>query len=388
MTSRAADFFRGIYTTALEPGELVTEVVIPRAARRWRSGFQELARRHGDFALAGLAARARRGAATPSRHVIASGLFWRGRAAGARPPRRGGAGRAAPRPARCGGGRALDGDLDPPGDVHGSPALRRHLARVLLRAWSRPARGAARVKIAPDRQRHAVRARGRAAAEPRRLPPRGARLHRLARGVRARRVRGVHRARRRRARPRLPDAGRPGRRLSRGDHRGRGRHAATIAALQRAFREENALQCGFCTPGMLLTAHELLEREPRPDDAAIREAIAANYCRCTAITPSCRRSAARPSGGPAATAAGRLRRPRRRLHRALGGAAADGAAGRRPRHLHRRRTAARACPRRLRPLAARPRAHRRHRHARRRPRSRAWWPWSPAARWPRSASRG
>jgi carbon-monoxide dehydrogenase large subunit len=51
--------------------------------------------------------------------------------------------------------------------------------------------------------------------------------------------------------------------------------------LQQAFRGENALQCGFCTPGMLLTAHDLLEREPRPDPAAIRVAIGGNYCRCT-----------------------------------------------------------------------------------------------------------
>jgi carbon-monoxide dehydrogenase large subunit len=54
-----------------------------------------------------------------------------------------------------------------------------------------------------------------------------------------------------------------------------------LAALQRAFRAENALQCGFCTPGMLLTAHELLEREPHPNPATVREALGANYCRCT-----------------------------------------------------------------------------------------------------------
>jgi aerobic-type carbon monoxide dehydrogenase small subunit (CoxS/CutS family) len=54
-----------------------------------------------------------------------------------------------------------------------------------------------------------------------------------------------------------------------------------IAALQRAFRAENALQCGFCTPGMLLTAQALLERNPDPDPVAIREAIGGNYCRCT-----------------------------------------------------------------------------------------------------------
>ena len=54
-----------------------------------------------------------------------------------------------------------------------------------------------------------------------------------------------------------------------------------LAELQQAFRFENALQCGFCTSGMLLTAHALLERQPRPDPAAIREALGANYCRCT-----------------------------------------------------------------------------------------------------------
>jgi CO/xanthine dehydrogenase Mo-binding subunit/aerobic-type carbon monoxide dehydrogenase small subunit (CoxS/CutS family) len=57
--------------------------------------------------------------------------------------------------------------------------------------------------------------------------------------------------------------------------------SGALAPLQQAFRAENALQCGFCTPGMLLTAHELLERNPHPDPVAIREAISANYCRCT-----------------------------------------------------------------------------------------------------------
>ena len=57
--------------------------------------------------------------------------------------------------------------------------------------------------------------------------------------------------------------------------------SGALAPLQQAFRAENALQCGFCTPGMLLTAHELLERNPHPDPVTIREAIGANYCRCT-----------------------------------------------------------------------------------------------------------
>ena len=51
--------------------------------------------------------------------------------------------------------------------------------------------------------------------------------------------------------------------------------------MQAAFRENHALQCGFCTPGMLLTAAELLAREPNPDRARIREFLSGNYCRCT-----------------------------------------------------------------------------------------------------------
>jgi carbon-monoxide dehydrogenase small subunit len=51
--------------------------------------------------------------------------------------------------------------------------------------------------------------------------------------------------------------------------------------LQRAFVEQHGLQCGFCTPGMILTAADLLSRDPDPDDAAIRNALRGNLCRCT-----------------------------------------------------------------------------------------------------------
>ncbi len=54
-----------------------------------------------------------------------------------------------------------------------------------------------------------------------------------------------------------------------------------IAALQDAFVDRNALQCGFCTPGMLLTAAELLARQPNPSREQIREALSGNICRCT-----------------------------------------------------------------------------------------------------------
>jgi carbon-monoxide dehydrogenase small subunit len=51
--------------------------------------------------------------------------------------------------------------------------------------------------------------------------------------------------------------------------------------VQQAFVEAGAVQCGFCTPGLVVAAHDLLEREPLPSDAQIREALAGNLCRCT-----------------------------------------------------------------------------------------------------------
>ena len=51
--------------------------------------------------------------------------------------------------------------------------------------------------------------------------------------------------------------------------------------LQEGFNAEHGLQCGFCTPGMILTAWQLLQRHPNPAEAQIRHAIEGNYCRCT-----------------------------------------------------------------------------------------------------------
>ena len=51
--------------------------------------------------------------------------------------------------------------------------------------------------------------------------------------------------------------------------------------VQRAFVDAGAVQCGFCTPGLIVACHDLLARTPRPSDAEIREALAGNLCRCT-----------------------------------------------------------------------------------------------------------
>jgi aerobic carbon-monoxide dehydrogenase small subunit len=51
--------------------------------------------------------------------------------------------------------------------------------------------------------------------------------------------------------------------------------------IQEAYVQAGAVQCGFCTPGLIVATHDLLDREPRPSDAQVREALAGNLCRCT-----------------------------------------------------------------------------------------------------------
>jgi carbon-monoxide dehydrogenase small subunit len=69
-----------------------------------------------------------------------------------------------------------------------------------------------------------------------------------------------------------------------------GREVTTVEGLgsgedlhpvQQAFVERGAVQCGFCTPGLIVSTHDLLQRNPRPSDPEIREALAGNLCRCT-----------------------------------------------------------------------------------------------------------
>jgi carbon-monoxide dehydrogenase small subunit len=54
-----------------------------------------------------------------------------------------------------------------------------------------------------------------------------------------------------------------------------------LHAVQQAFVEAGAVQCGFCTPGLIVAAHDLLKRIPQPSTVQIREALAGNICRCT-----------------------------------------------------------------------------------------------------------
>jgi carbon-monoxide dehydrogenase small subunit len=71
--------------------------------------------------------------------------------------------------------------------------------------------------------------------------------------------------------------------------------------VQQAFVDAGAVQCGFCTPGLIVAVHDLVDREPAPTEAVIREQLAGNVCRCTgyekildAVRLAARRKAARP----------------------------------------------------------------------------------------------
>jgi aerobic carbon-monoxide dehydrogenase small subunit len=63
--------------------------------------------------------------------------------------------------------------------------------------------------------------------------------------------------------------------------KGAGEAGGELHPVQQAFVEAGAVQCGFCTPGLLIATHDLLRRGGRPSDAEVREALAGNLCRCT-----------------------------------------------------------------------------------------------------------
>ena len=72
-----------------------------------------------------------------------------------------------------------------------------------------------------------------------------------------------------------------GRRRGHRHHRRRRRRQAELHPVQAAFQEHHGLQCGFCTPGMIMTAVDMLKRHPKPDETTIRHELEGNLCRCT-----------------------------------------------------------------------------------------------------------
>ena len=126
-TVKADEFFKGLFETALGPLDVLTAIRVPVAAAQNRVGFAEFARRHGDYAMVGLAAAAR----ADGRGLADVRLAYFG--VGATPQR---AKRA--EAALAGGSldeavKALAGDLSPPDDVQATGAVKKHLAGVLLR---------------------------------------------------------------------------------------------------------------------------------------------------------------------------------------------------------------------------------------------------------------
>ena len=79
----------------------------------------------------------------------------------------------------------------------------------------------------------------------------------------------------------------------------------TLHPMQKAFHENHALQCGFCTPGMIMSAVDLLRENPSPSEAEIREGMSGNLCRCTGYQNIVRavQAAANGSGAPASSPA-------------------------------------------------------------------------------------
>jgi carbon-monoxide dehydrogenase medium subunit len=128
---KADDFYKGLFESALTPGEIVTAVRVPAAGADHRVGFAEFARRHGDYALAGLAATAR--AQGKGLADVRLAFFGVGttpvRARGAEAALAGGDVDAAV--------AALATDLNPPDDVQATGAVKRHLAGVLIRRVAR-----------------------------------------------------------------------------------------------------------------------------------------------------------------------------------------------------------------------------------------------------------
>jgi xanthine dehydrogenase iron-sulfur cluster and FAD-binding subunit A len=358
-TLTAEEFYRSYLTTALEPTELLAETWWPAAAPRTGYAWVEFARRHGDYALAGVAASVTLGDGTISEARLAlTGV-------GGRPLRIRQAERqlsGAPLVAEVldDVAETVRQAVDPDSDIHASAGYRRHLAGVLsiraLRLAAERAARASRQREQPSSIRPSSTPTGKRLPPNENVPevPTPDRAESRSAGHPAEAVRSVD-----------PSAGSHGGPAGRAGGRtatervlvtvnGRD-HAVEVSArlllsdflrhhlgltgthvgcehgvcgactvlvdgtavrsclllavqshggcittveglapqgvglgpdqrlhpIQDAFREAHGLQCGFCTPGFLMSVVELLRDTPDPDDATIRRGLAGNLCRCT-----------------------------------------------------------------------------------------------------------
>ena len=351
----AREFFRSALATALGEAEMLTRVELPFLPAGTGWGFEEVARRAGDFALAAAAATLTLG---PDGKVAQARLAVMG--AHDTPLRIAAAetllsGETLDRDAMEAAAQAAREAVEPYDDLHASAGFRRHLVGVLARralesAVRRVREGAGREEPGRDEagwESGRVRGSVVGGAEGRgvRESGTGGAGGRGASGRRTIRVtvNGTRFEREVEPRRLLADFLREDLDLT-GTHVGcehgvcgactvlldgdSARSCLTFAAqadgaevetveglgtidalhpLQRAFREHHALQCGFCTPGMLMTALDLLRKHPSPNEAEIRDGLSGNLCRCTGyehIVRAVRAAAGVLAATPADTAAG------------------------------------------------------------------------------------
>ncbi len=233
------DFFQTYLTTSLAADEILTEVRLPATPAGAGYAFEEFARRHGDFAIIGIAAViVREGSRCTMARLATAGagpIPVRLRAAEEILEREGLGDDALARAAA----KAQE-LVQPDGDIHASADYRRHLTGVLTgravkRALTKVARwicGACTILFNGEAARSCIM------------------LAVQAEGAELRTIEG------------LMENGK-------------------LHPLQEAFHEHHGLQCGFCTPGMLMTALDFLRVKPEPTEAEIREGISAVLCRCT-----------------------------------------------------------------------------------------------------------
>lgn len=319
----AGAFHQGWMETVLGDDELLTEIRLPPWPANSGCAFMELARRHGDFALAGVACRltmnadggisdarlAMIGVADRPLRLTEVEALLRGET---------------PAPALFdAAAEAGIAALEPMSDSHASADYRRRISRVLIRdalaeAHRNHAAPAPATPVtdnpAPTAEQPARRPAGaKGGAAPLPLPAAEISL----------RVNGAAVTRKVEARTTLADFLREGLGLT-GTHVGcehgicgactvlvdgraqrscirfavqcdgtsietieglSGADTDDLHALQRAFGEHGALQCGFCTPGFLMTAAELVARECPPDESGVRAALSGSLCRCTGYEP-------------------------------------------------------------------------------------------------------
>ncbi len=318
----ADDFFAGLYTTALQPDELLTEIRVPPMPPNSGFSYRQVARQHGAFPLAGAAAVVtldERGRCQAVRLVFLG--------AGDRPMLASAAARLllgqAPTAALIGAAAetAAKSDVDPTGDIHATANYRRHLIRWLgeqvltealekanNRYWvlgigdsamntGRPKTQYPTPALAPERSsgasvpdtQYPISLTVNGTNYSRHVEPRMLLVdfirHEL--GLTGTHVGCEHGVC---GTCTILLDGQPVRSCLMFAVQAHGHDIRTVESLgtpenlhpiQQAFQEKHALQCGFCTPGFLMTLAPFLEKNPNPTEHEIREAIAGNLCRCT-----------------------------------------------------------------------------------------------------------